>query len=316
MIFNNKYEQKALIGKSGFNIVYKVLDKESNNFYALKFITNIKNNEINNYKERYKKEIEVIKKIKSKYIMQIKDNFYDEINKGYCIVMELCDSNLRKILEKNKPKGLSLNIINKIFEQLNEVFKIMVERNYIHGNLKPENILIKYINNNINNFDIKLTGFESSINDINSSIQNNSIFRTLNYLDPKIETCHYNNKCDLWSLGAILYELYTNQYIFYSENLKEQNVNRNEGKIVKQTDNQMINKLIQKLIQIDINKRIQWEEYFIDEFFNSKIKIVNLKSPLLKLIFSFLNEEKKLNIIIYNKNIQKKLEVKIENYIN
>jgi serine/threonine protein kinase len=66
MIFNNKYEQKALIGKSGFNIVYKVLDKESNNFYALKFITNIKNNEINNYKERYKKEIEVMKNIKSR----------------------------------------------------------------------------------------------------------------------------------------------------------------------------------------------------------------------------------------------------------
>ncbi len=34
----------------------------------------------------------------------------------------------------------------------------------------------------------------------------------------------------------------------------------------------MINKLIKKLIQIDIEKRIKWEEYFNDEFFNRKGK--------------------------------------------
>ena len=38
----------------------------------------------------------------------------------------------------------------------------------------------------------------------------------------------------------------------------------------------------------------------------NKIKIIDLKSPILQIIFSFLNENKKLNIIIYNKKIQKK----------
>ena len=32
----------------------------------------------------------------------------------------------------------------------------------------------------------------------------------------------------------------------------------------------MINKLIRKLIQVDIDKRIGWEEYFNDEFFKIK----------------------------------------------
>ena len=40
MIFNNRYELKNLIGKRRFGIVYKVLDNESNKFYALKFISN------------------------------------------------------------------------------------------------------------------------------------------------------------------------------------------------------------------------------------------------------------------------------------
>ena len=56
-----------------------------------------------------------MKKIKSKYIIKLKDNFHDKIYEGYCIVMELCDGDLRMILNKYKPKGLPLNIINKIF---------------------------------------------------------------------------------------------------------------------------------------------------------------------------------------------------------
>ena len=46
---------------------------------------------------------------------------------------------------------------------------------------------------------------------------------------------------------------------------------------------------------------------------NEKIKqinIKNLKSPLLKIIFSFLNEKKKLKIIINNKKLQGKLDIK------
>ena len=35
---------------------------------------------------------------------------------------------------------------------------------------------------------------------------------------------------------------------------------------------------------------------------------------LLKVVFSFLNEKRKLNMIIYNKELQKKLDVNIEEY--
>ena len=140
MIFNNKYELKKIIRKSEFSIIYEVLDNISNNFYALKFISNLEN--INKFKKEYEKEIEIMKNIKNKYIIELKDNFYDEINKGYCIVMELCDGNLKDILNKYKPNGLPLNIINKIFIQLNEALKAMRINNYSHRNLKPENILI------------------------------------------------------------------------------------------------------------------------------------------------------------------------------
>ena len=67
--------------------------------------------------------------------------------------MELCNDQLRKILEKDKTKGLPLKIINKIFYQLNEALKAMMNKKYIHRDLKPENILIKYTD--VNYKDIK-----------------------------------------------------------------------------------------------------------------------------------------------------------------
>ena len=224
----------------------------------------------------YEKEIEIRKVIKSKYIIELIDYFNDKTNGGYCIVLELADGDLKDILNKYKPKGLPLNMINKIFFQLNDALYAMNninnDKKYIHRDLKPENILIKYTDKNKNNFDIKLTDFGFSSEEIDSKINSHTNLGTKKYMAPEIETGHYNNKCDLWSLGVILYELYTNNYIFYSNNKKEEEDNRKKGKIVKETDNEMINKLIKNLIQLDINKRFDWEKYFNDEFFKKKNK--------------------------------------------
>ena len=128
--FNNKYKVIDTIGRGGFGIIYKVEEIETKKFYALKYITFVNNNEIKNFKEQYEKEIEVMKTIKNKYIIELKDNFIVN-NKGYCIVMELCNCNLKDILNKN-PNGLSINIINKIFTQLNEALNIMRKNKYYH----------------------------------------------------------------------------------------------------------------------------------------------------------------------------------------
>ena len=200
MIFGNKYEQKKLIGKGGIGVVYKVLDNKNNKFYALKFISNIKN--VKKFKEEYEKHIRIMKNIKNKYIIELKDNFYDEINKGYCILMELYDENLRQILNRIKPNRIPLNIINKIFIQLNEALKTMRLKNISHRNIKPENILIKYTSTNKIKFDIKLTDFEFLTNEINSFINIKGIKY---YKAPELKSNNYNDKNDLWSLGILLY---------------------------------------------------------------------------------------------------------------
>ena len=166
-----KYKQEVRIGQGGFGTIFKVLEIKTNEFYALKFITIAKKDK-EKIKEEFDRELNVMKimnKMKNKFIIELKDNFFDENNNGYCIVMELCDGNLNDILNKNK-SGLLLNIIKKIFIQLNEVLKTMTNKEIIHRDLKPENILIKYSDTTKDNFDIKLTDFGFSSDEIKSSI--------------------------------------------------------------------------------------------------------------------------------------------------
>ena len=132
MNFNGKYQPINVINSGAFGILFEVSDiKNVKEHYALKMMKK----EL--YKE-YKKEIELMKNIKSKYVIELKDNFYDEVNKGYCIVMELCDGDLKMILNKYKPNGLPLNMIIKIFIQLNDALKAMIDIEYTHRDLNQK----------------------------------------------------------------------------------------------------------------------------------------------------------------------------------
>ena len=164
MSFNDKYQQVKILNSGASGTLIEVKEKlNEEKHYALKLMKK-------NLSQEYEIEIDAMKTIKSEYIIKLKDNFYDEINEGYCIVMELCDGDLRQILNKYKPKGLPLNIINKIFNQLNDALKAMIDMDYTHRDLKPENILIKYTDNKKIDFDIKLTDFGLSTNAIHSTI--------------------------------------------------------------------------------------------------------------------------------------------------
>ena len=132
MNFIDKYQQVRIIKSGAFGTLFEV--KEISNdekYYALKMMKK-------DLSKEYEKEVEVMKNIKSEYVIKLKDNFFDEKNEGYCIVMELCDGDLRQILNKYKPKGLPLDIIKKIFYQLNDALKAMIDIDYTHRDLKPE----------------------------------------------------------------------------------------------------------------------------------------------------------------------------------
>jgi len=132
----------------------------------------------------------------------------------------------------------------------------MLSKNIIHRDLKPENILIKYVSQN--NFIIKLADFGLS-REFNNTSFSTYVGSPL-YIAPEILNAKGNYipiKCDLWSIGVVIYKLKFNEInpSFYG------------GIIPRRFDNKLLDDLVRRLIVVDPNIRITWNDYFNHPFF-------------------------------------------------
>jgi calcium-dependent protein kinase len=74
--------------------------------------------------------------------------------------------------------------------------------NVVHRDLKPENVLIdKELNNTL-----KIIDFGTSI-EIQENETLTNTHGTSYYIAPEVLNKKYNKKCDVWSVGVILYIL-------------------------------------------------------------------------------------------------------------
>ena len=169
--------------------------KKDKMFYILKKIRI--SDKANKVIDKYK----VLCKINNDYIIKyytffIEDDYFN-------ILMEYPgDFSLKQFIEKADKKDKSLikerdikDILNQICLGLKEIHK----NNIIHGNLKSENIFIDKNNN------IKIGDFYTNNNTITNKKSDNS-----SEIKPEVNN---NYSLDMYSLGCIMYELFTlNEY--------------------------------------------------------------------------------------------------------
>ena len=250
---NENYEIKKEFGKGGFGNIFLAYDKYEKREVVIKKIDKNKIKE-----EIFKREIKTMKEIKCDYSVEIYDYYFD--NNYYYIVMEKCDGDLYNLLE-NKKK-FSESEIKTIFLQLNIALKKMYSKRIIHRDLKPENIFIKYISSNKTDFIVKLGDFGLSREYQQRQFSTNNINPIYTAPEIQMARCEGKNydpiKCDLWSIGLIIYKLKFYDipyYAFFG------------GKIPNKFDNKNLNDLVEKLIVVEPEKRINWEDYFNHPFF-------------------------------------------------
>ena len=198
--------------------------------------------------------------------------FYEcyDTDKNFIIVMELCDTSLQSLLNKRK-NGFTSGEIRDILKQLNNTFKIMDENKIVHRDLKLDNILIKFKDNKKKKFVVKLTdyGISKQLSYVSKCFTHAG---TIKIMAPEvIKEEEYNYKCDLWSLGIIIYQLFFKEYPYIGERefalLK--NINKFGQKILRKTGDSKLDNLIRKLLVEDPNKRCTWDQYFTDDFFSN-----------------------------------------------
>ena len=228
--------------------------------------------------EKFNKELENMKICQCENSVKIFDYYYKideaENEKEFIIIMELCDETLFHELcnIKSDIRGFKSNQIRDILKQLNNVFKIMNENKIAHRDIKLNNILIKYLNKQKNKFKVLLSDYGISNRLLTLTGKFSTHVGNLLIMAPEILKMEpYNEKCDLWSLGVNIYQLYTKKIPYNSTFemgiLKEIKEKKQSVLDIIPEEDALLKDLLSKLLVEDPEKRISWEEYFAHPFF-------------------------------------------------
>ena len=278
MDHSKKYSQKNIImgkelGEGAFGVVLSGYLKEDGEKIAIK---RVKKEIINKYgeylKQAFYKELESMKKCNCENSVNF--YFYFETQNNYNIVMELCDGDLNKELNK-RPNGFCVNEIRYIMSQLNNAFKKMTSNNIIHRDLKIGNILIKYTDETKKKFIPKLCdyGFSKVLKDSDVAFTHLGTPATM---APEImERKSYDAKADLWSVGVLIYQLHFNDIPYHGNNEKEIYSKIKNQIPYKKAEDPILRDLIDHLLVENPLKRYSWQEYFEHPFFKIEEKEKN-----------------------------------------
>ena len=216
---------------------------------------------------KFNRELENMKKCHCKNSVEIYDYF--DLENEFVIIMELCDDTLFKELAKTE-NGFKPKQIKEILIQLNNVFKLMNKYKIAHRDIKLNNILVKYLNKEKTKFYVLLSDYGVS-NQLNSmSEKYRTLAGTQIIMAPEILNGEeYNNKCDLWSLGVNIFQLYTKKPPYVGQFQKHvlNDIEKKGQSVLNVIKDQRLYDLLSKLLVRDPNKRISWEQYFEHDFF-------------------------------------------------
>ena len=258
--YTKYYEINNEIGRGQYCKVFKGVNKKSKEMRAIKIIE-IYNNKDNNFIKYIINELNNMKLCSKENDNSVKYYEHFHFKDKFAIVMELCDNNLQSILDERK-EGFTCEEIFNIMSQLNNTFKIMYKNKIIHRDIKLDNILVKYKDNNNNdlnsNYIVKLTDYGISKQLENT---NTTSMGTNETMAPEIleGEKHFVNKCDLWSIGIIIYQLYFKEYPYKGTQVAIYNKIKKLGKkILRKTKDEKLNNLIDSLLIKEPEKRINY----------------------------------------------------------
>ena len=250
------YKKLQILGEGSYSTVYEAQNRITDIMRAMKIIKKPKKIKSEEEEQGIINEIDILKKMDHPNIVKIFE-FYSN-NEAYSIIMEYCrGGNFISEIKNFAPfdEKYAAYIMYQIFSAINYCHNM----NIIHRDLKPENIMI--VNKNRYNYpNIKIGDFGMSKMAEKHAFQN-KIVGTIYYIAPEVIKKNYNEKCDIWSCGVIMYVLLTKKPPFGGETSEEIIANIEKGVYdLKSPPFDKISKnaidLLQKLLNKDIKQRI------------------------------------------------------------
>ena len=263
------YKKKNFLGEGSFASVYLVQNRITESIRAMKVIKKSSTTSEEDEKEIIN-EINILKIMDHPNILKIFE-FYSS-KESYSIITEYCSGGeLFQEITENGPfnERYSAYVMYQILSSINYCHNM----NIIHRDLKPENILI--VDRNKNNFPrIKVCDFGTSKMVEKGAVQKKLVGSSY-YIAPEVIKKNYDEKCDIWSCGVILYILLSGRPPFGGEDDRDIMENVKKGKYDLESSpfnkcSKSVLDLIRKLLVMDKNKRISAQEALLHPWFKEQ----------------------------------------------
>lgn len=207
-IQENEYTDVKVLGKGTFGIVYLVKDSYGN-FFARKRATS--------YYENTYYEAKMMEMLKGhENIVSIIESI--PYQSGVDIIIELCEGTLLDLIYEYG--GLELSVVKDVAFDIGKAIEYMRSKNMSHCDLKPENILYKKDASKKSGFRFLVADFGNVERGdfISSKIQTRQYrcFENLFSCIYKNNSVNQITSCDYFSLGCILFEAITGNYLYDS----------------------------------------------------------------------------------------------------
>ena len=252
-----KYKVISRLGDGSYGTVYLAMNLFTRTNVAMKKINKVKENEIDEME--IKNEIDILKKLDHPNIVKILEFYSTE--KAYYIITDYCSCG--ELYNQIKHQYTE-NQLAVLFYQLFSGLCYLHANNIVHRDLKLENILISEIERdketNKNLFWIKIIDFGTAkIFEKNKSEK--AVVGSSYYIAPEVLQKHYNEKCDTWSAGVILYMLIVGRAPFDGkdddeiiEHISKGEFNSKHRKLVSASNE--VQDLVKKLLEVDPVRRL------------------------------------------------------------
>ena len=272
MSLNNFIIGKNL-GKGAFGSVCLVTRKEDKKIYAMKSINigKLDKKEI----EAALNEVRILASLSHPNIIGYKDAFYDENSRTLNIVMEYADDgDISHKIQDNLKRRLRFeeSTIWEWIIQLLKGLKYLHDNKIMHRDIKCANIFLMK-NGLLKIGDLNVSKIAKSNMDM-ARTQTGTPF----YLAPEIwKDLPYDYKCDIWSVGCIIYELCTSRPPFRGTSLKELGRNVLNGYYLPISGfSNDIKDIIAKMLIVDPKRRASTDELLNSDIIQRRIKNIGI----------------------------------------
>ena len=320
----NPYQKYKIINKTGdgaYGSVFCAINIHTGVKIAMKKILKIKENKVDDME--IKNEFNILKKLDHPNIVKIFE-FYDS-NSNYYIITEYCKYGelYRHIYYNYSERQLCV-----LFYQVFSGLCYLHEKNIIHRDIKLENIMISDIEKDIitkeEYFWIKIIDFGTA-KIFQKNKKEKTVIGSTYYIAPEVLKKKYNEKCDTWSIGVVLFMLITGVPPFDGKNDKDIILSIQKGKYDKNNKKLLnyskdVQDLLSKLLEVNVDKRLSsyealnhpWFKNYCGRSLYSNFNIDDIKIYIYNLInYKFQSKFQQLVLAFLVHNIPYNEEIKM-----